>query len=139
MYIILFCTLLHRTSDMAKHFTITAVVLCMLLATYRLQATIPNINFTSYGRRLFQDNSNLCSPRNGISMVEHIFPFLTKRWIAARDEINLTSKFQDSAFIKKLSATVKRFNLFHRNIQLYNLNDTLVCYVPIMKCTFNFY
>jgi hypothetical protein len=67
-------------------------------------------------------------------MVDNIFPFLIKRWIAARDAINLPSNFEDDLFKNKLNTTVKRFNLLSRNIQLFNLNDTLVCYVPIIKC-----
>jgi hypothetical protein len=107
-------------------------VLYTLVVKCKLQAIKPQINFTSPGRRLSQDN--LCSPHNGISMVEHLIPFLIKRWIAARDEISLPSSLQDSSFKNKLNSAVHRFNFMYRSIQLFNLNDTLVGYVPIMKC-----
>ena len=112
------------------------LMLVLLVASYTLlQATFTKTNFTSSknSQRLFQDN--LCSPRNGISVVEHLFPFLIKRWIAARDEITLSSNFEDDAFKMKLNSAVKRFNFLTHKIQLFNLNDTLVGYVTIWKCT----
>ena len=105
------------------------LMLALLVTSYTLlQAT-----FTPSSQRLFQDN--LCSPRNGVSVVEHLFPFLIKRWIAARDEIMLSSNFEDDAFKMKLNSAVKRFNFLTHKIQLFNLNDTLVGYVTIWKCT----
>ena len=107
-------------------------LMLVLLITYRrLQATfLLKINFTSSGQL-----DNLCSPRNGLSMVEHIFPFLIKRWIAARDEINFSSNLEDDTFKNKLNSAVTRFNLLTNKIQLFNVNDTLVGYATILKCT----